>query len=97
MKEREVERHLVEAVRQLGGRALKFQSPGMDGVPDRLVLMPVPAEDRLVVGRYVRFVEVKRPGEKPRPLQAWVIEELQRMGHCAGWVSSRDEIARMFR
>ena len=40
MREREVERRLVTAVKKLGGLAPKFTSPGLDGVPDRLVLLP---------------------------------------------------------
>lgn len=58
--EKDLERKLVKAVRDSGGLALKFVSPGMAGVPDRLLLFPE--------GR-VAFVEVKAPGEKPRPLQ----------------------------
>ena len=44
----------------MGGVALKFTSPGFDGMPDRLLLFP---------GGRMAFVEVKAPGEKPRPLQ----------------------------
>ena len=44
----------------MGGIALKFVSPGFDGMPDRIVLLP---------GGHMGFVEVKAPGEKPRPLQ----------------------------
>lgn len=40
MREKEVERKLVRAVRDAGGLALKFVSPGMAGVPDRLLLFP---------------------------------------------------------
>ena len=40
--------------------ALKFVSPGMNGVPDRIVLMP---------DGKMAFVELKAPGKKPRPLQ----------------------------
>lgn len=60
MREKTLERKLVEAVKALGGIAPKFVSPGFDGMPDRLVLLPM--------GR-IAFVEVKRHGEKPRPLQ----------------------------
>ena len=47
-------------VKKIGGLALKFVSPGFDGVPDRIVLLH---------GGKIGFVEVKAPGEKPRPLQ----------------------------
>ena len=38
----------------------QFVSPGMNGVPDRIVLMP---------DGKMAFVELKAPGKKPRPLQ----------------------------
>ena len=40
MEEKRIERRLVRMTSQMGGMALKFVSPGCDGVPDRLVLLP---------------------------------------------------------
>ena len=60
MREKTTEQKLVAAVKAAGGLALKFTSPGFDGVPDRLALLP---------DGKMAFVEVKAPGEKPRPLQ----------------------------
>ena len=60
ISEQQIEKKLVEKVKQVGGMALKFVSPGNSGVPDRLVL--------IAIGK-IAFVEVKAPGEKPRPLQ----------------------------
>ena len=40
MREKTIEAKLVKNVRSMGGLALKFSSPGFDGVPDRLVLLP---------------------------------------------------------
>ena len=60
MREKIIEQLLVKAVKNSGGIAPKLVSPGFDGMPDRLVLLPF--------GR-IGFVEVKRHGEKPRPLQ----------------------------
>ena len=60
MREKELERKLVVAVKAMGGIAPKFTSPGFDGMPDRIVLLPSGS---------LAFVEVKRHGEKPRPLQ----------------------------
>ena len=40
MREKEVEAALVKAAKKRNGLALKFVSPGLSGVPDRLVLMP---------------------------------------------------------
>lgn len=39
MRENEVEKQFVVAVRAVGGQALKFTSQTMNGVPDRLVLL----------------------------------------------------------
>ena len=60
MREKQIEQKLVRATKNMGGIAPKFVSPGFDGMPDRIVLLP---------GGHIGFVEVKAPGEKPRPLQ----------------------------
>lgn len=71
MREKTVEQKLVRAVRIIGGIAPKFVSPGFDGMPDRLILLP---------GGVMAFVEVKAPGEKARPLQTARHRLLQRLG-----------------
>jgi len=38
MREKTVERKLVQKVRERGGLALKLVCPGFNGVPDRLLL-----------------------------------------------------------
>lgn len=60
MREKTIEQTFRAAVKAAGGLAVKFTSPGFDGVPDRLALLP---------DGKMAFVEVKAPGEKPRPLQ----------------------------
>ena len=60
MREKAIEKKLVQAVNAVGGIAPKFTSPGFDGMPDRIVLLP---------GGHMAFVEAKCSGEKPRPLQ----------------------------
>ena len=69
--ERTVEHRLVTEAKKRGGLALKFVSPGLDGVPDRLVLLPH--------GR-IAFIEVKAPGQKLRPLQVRRKEQLEALG-----------------
>ena len=71
MIEKEIELQLVRAVKRMGGRAVKFTSPGFDGMPDRLVLLP---------GGKIGFVEVKAPGKEPRPLQVARHELLRKLG-----------------
>lgn len=86
MREKDVERKLVSAVRNAGGLALKFVSPGMAGVPDRLLLFPG--------GRAV-FCEVKAPGEKPRPLQVHRMEQLRKLGFRVYVVDSREKVEKI--
>lgn len=71
MREQRIEHQLVRQVSKLGGLALKFVSPGMAGVPDRLLLLP---------GGKAVFVETKAPGKKPRPLQLHRHEQLRALG-----------------
>ena len=40
MREKIIEQQLVHAVKHKGGICPKFVSPGYDGMPDRLVLLP---------------------------------------------------------
>jgi len=56
----ELDKYLVGCVRNIGGEAYKFVSPGNAGVPDRIVIMP---------GGGVWFVELKCHNKKLRPLQ----------------------------
>lgn len=71
MLEKTLEQKFVTEVKRVGGLALKFVSPGFDGVPDRLVLLP---------GGRLGFVEVKAPGKRPRPLQLARHRLLRRLG-----------------
>ena len=41
MREKAIEKKLVQSVKSAGGIALKFASPGFDGMPDRIVFIPV--------------------------------------------------------
>jgi hypothetical protein len=71
MKESKIEKALKNKVEEMGGMALKFVSPGMAGVPDRIVLIPK--------GRVV-FIELKSPGKKLRPLQLKRKSQLELLG-----------------
>ena len=71
MKERQIEKHLTLAVKAMGGLCPKWVSPGLDGVPDRIILLP---------GGRIAFAEIKSPGERPRRLQEVCIARLRRLG-----------------
>ena len=71
MREKAIEQKLSLMVKRRDGICPKFVSPGFDGVPDRIVLLP---------GGRIAFVEVKAPGKKPRPLQLARHALLRRLG-----------------
>lgn len=83
MREKHVEKKLVEAVRKRGGLCLKFISPGLAGVPDRIVLLP---------GGHIAFAELKAPGGKPRPLQAVRSGQLRALGFQVYVIDRIDQI-----
>lgn len=72
VRERDVEHTLVTEAKKRGGIALKFVSPGMSGMPDRLLLLP---EGKM------GFVELKAPGKKPRVLQEKRHRDLRNLGY----------------
>jgi VRR-NUC domain. len=86
MREREIERRLKNEVEKAGGLCLKFTSPGFDGVPDRIILLPK--------GK-ITFIELKAPGEKPRPLQTARIEKLRDYGFRVEVLDSKEEIVEL--
>ena len=83
MRESTIEHRLVTEVKKRGGIAPKFVSPGLDGVPDRLVLLPK---------GHLAFVELKAPGQKPRPLQVKRIEQLRALGYLAYCIDQPNQI-----
>lgn len=83
MNEKQIERKLVEAVKQSGGLAPKFVSPGFDGVPDRLILLPS--------GR-MAFAELKSPGKKMRPLQVRRMRQLESLGFRVYCIDGPEQI-----
>ena len=65
-----VEARLIARVEAAGGMCMKFTSPGMSGVSDRIVVLP---------GAQVFFIELKRLKGRTRSLQTlWADEMLAR-------------------
>lgn len=71
MREKEIERKLVQAVKIRGGICPKWVAPGFNGVLDRIVFIP---------NGKIGFVELKAPGKNPRALQRKRHEQLQELG-----------------
>lgn len=74
MREKTVEQALIKAVQARNGICPKWVSPGLDGVPDRIVLLPH--------GK-IGFVEMKAPGKKPRMIQEVRLQRLRLLGYKA--------------
>lgn len=83
MTEKQIEQKLVKAVKVKGGLAPKFVSPGFDGVPDRIVLLPR--------GR-IAFIELKAKGRKMRPLQVRRKRQLESLGFSVYCIDSPEQI-----
>jgi hypothetical protein len=87
MKESEIEKILVQNVKRVGGRAYKFVSPGNDGVPDRLVLLPY--------GRAV-FAELKTETGKLSDLQRMQLKRIRALGQETAVIRGIDGVSRFF-
>lgn len=75
--ESKFEREFVRWVRTRGGLAIKLPAIWYAGIPDRMVLHE----------GVVYFVELKRVGRAPEPLQNYWIDRLRRLGFNATWVN----------
>lgn len=83
MRETTIEQALIRAVHAHGGLCWKFTSPGLAGVPDRIIILP---------GGHVGFIELKAPGKKPRPLQTHRLGQLHALGATALTIDHPDQI-----
>ena len=83
MREKQIEQRLSQRVKQLGGVAFNFVSPSMDGMPDRLILLP---------GGRAAFAELKAPGLHPRPLQLRRKRQLEALGFRVYVIDHPDQI-----
>ncbi len=87
MRESEIERYLIEAVRQAGGETRKVQWINRRFAPDRVVFLP---SDK-PLNRTV-WVELKAPGQRPTPGQLREHEVMAAVGQIVVVI---DSIARV--
>ena len=83
MREKSIEADLKKAVKSMGGICAKWVSPGIDGVPDRIILFP---------GGRIGFVELKAPGKKMRPLQKKRKRQLESLGFLVFCIDRKEQI-----
>ena len=75
-RERDIEAYLIKSVKAAGGLSYKWTSPGADGVPDRIVIMP---------GGRVYFCELKADDGRLSGMQSYQIRRLKTLG-CGVYV-----------
>lgn len=80
--ESNVELYLVNKINAIGGLAMKFTSPGLSGVPDRLILYKGLAF----------FVELKKPHGKPRELQKKMAKRIRTRGIKVFCISTKEHV-----
>ena len=83
MKEKHIEQKLVLEAKSRGGICPKLISPGFDGMPDRMALLP---------NGKMGFVELKAPYKKARPLQLARHRLLRRLGFKVFVVDDMEQI-----
>lgn len=88
MKESEIEKILVKETKKLGGAAYKWESPGNDGVPDRIVIFP---------GKEPIFVELKTEKGRLSELQKVQLTRLIDLDQQVEVLYGLEDVALFFR
>lgn len=85
ISEHNIEQYLIKRCKQLHFFCAKFTSPGLDGVPDRIIITP----------KGVYFIELKRSKQKPRALQKAVMRKMEQSGanvFCCDSIEQVDQL-----
>ena len=84
MLEKDIEKRLRRKVKKIGGEAYKFESPGNNGVPDRLIILP---------GGRAYMVETKKPKTgRVRKLQIYQQNKLRGLGMDVRVIYTNEQI-----
>ena len=92
MRERDIEKHLVQRVKALGGEVRKVQWIGRRGAPDRLVMLPFKW-----VNNQSTWVELKAPGVKPPSYQLREHARMRAMGQAVVVIDSIEGVEELLR
>lgn len=71
MTEQQIQAKIIKKLEAQGYYVIKLVQTNKPGIPD---LIAIPKDSN------VEFIEVKRPGKKPSPLQLYRMKELQEHG-----------------
>lgn len=82
-KEQDIQTSIINYIKSIGGLPIKQNQIGIyaqAGVPDLLVCC---------YGRFVG-IEVKRPGQKPKPIQNAFLDAINKAGGIGFWADNLD-------
>jgi hypothetical protein len=105
VRERDIERHLVRRVKELGGEVRKVQWVGRSSAPDRVVMLPArPGVLDLDYPGDTVWVELKNPktiltfpADARERAQAREHERMRRMGQHVEVIGTIDQVEEMLR
>ena len=86
MLESGIERDFTTYVKENGGMCIKQNPNWYRGIPDRLIVK---------CGRCI-FIELKRPGEKPTPLQHKRLANIKVHGTPAYWCDTLEQAKELY-
>lgn len=87
MLEKDIEKLFRDEIKKAGGKAYKFTSPGNDGVPDRIVMLP---------GGRIVFVELKTDKGKLSRLQELQCRQIAELGQTVRVLHGLSEVRDFF-
>ena len=87
MLEKDIEKLFRDEIKKAGGKAYKFTSPGNDGVPDRIVMLP---------GGRIVFVELKTDTGKLSRLQELQCRQIAELGQTVRVLHGLAEVREFF-
>lgn len=87
MLEKDIEKLFRDEIKKAGGKAYKFTSPGNDGVPDRIVMLP---------GGQIVFVELKTDTGKLSKLQELQCKKIAELGQTVRVLHGLSEVRDFF-
>lgn len=97
MRERDIERHLVKRVKELGGEVRKVTWQGRRGAPDRLVMLPSRPTGDFGWTWPTFWIELKAPGVKPEAHQIREHDRMRKMGQRVVVIDSINGVEELLR
>jgi hypothetical protein len=87
MLEKDIEKIFTAEIKRAGGKAYKFTSPGNDGVPDRIAMLP---------GGQIVFVELKTDTGRLSKLQELQRKKIAELGQTVRVLHGLAEVRDFF-